>query len=130
MCVCECVFKCVRPEIQFFNTFQFQRRGTAHVHALVVVKHDGINARDLTSTDEIKKKKVFDEIQRVITAKLVARPEDCDDDLPHEDTEMHRQNEKLFNWQPHTKYFPDRQIRAEKFSTQHWIIVDQHEANL
>jgi hypothetical protein len=67
------------------------------------VKHDGINARDLTSTDEIKKKKVFDEIQRVITAKLVPRPEHCDDDLPHEDTEVHRQNEKLFN------YFPDRQ---------------------
>jgi hypothetical protein len=47
--------------------------------------------------DEIKKKKVFDEIQRVITAKLVPRPKDCDDDLPHEDTEVHRENEKLFD---------------------------------
>ena len=73
------------------------------------MKHDGINASDLTSTDEKKKKKVFDEIQRVITAKLVPRPEDCDDDLPHENTEMHRKNEKLFNWRPHTTYFPDRQ---------------------
>jgi len=73
------------------------------------VKHDGISASDLTSTDGEKKKKVFDEIKRVITAKLAARPDDCDDDLPHEDTEMYRQNEESFNWRPHSNYFPDGQ---------------------
>ena len=54
--------------IRFF--FQFQERGTPHVHGLATVRNDGIQPEDITSNEECKRQRVKQLVKDVVTCKL------------------------------------------------------------
>ena len=91
---------------------QFQKRGTPHIHALVAVERDGIEADDITNSDIIRQSLAFAEIKKRITANLV----NCYGDKDDHDQNVEEIDETDFNWKPSPEYFSDvNDPRRESF---------------
>jgi hypothetical protein len=84
-------------------------RGTPHVHSLVCIKHDGIGPETADGTDPYALESLKNLINKTITANLLPRHENDFSDLPDNihDQILRRQEEKHYDWLPHTQFFTD-----------------------
>lgn len=90
-------------------SYQFQMRGTPHVHSLVCIKHDGIGPEAADGTDPYAREALKKLINKTITANLIPRHESDYGDLPddRDDQLLRRHEEKNYDWLPHAQYFTD-----------------------
>lgn len=84
-------------------------RGTPHVHSLVCIKHDGLQATSAESHDEQEQQALKDLLKRTITAKLIEKHKSDNSELPEDPIQNtnSRNQENLYNWSPLPQYFSD-----------------------
>lgn len=84
-------------------------RGTPHVHSLVCVKHDGLNATSAESNDPHEVLALKNLIRKTISAKLIERHDMDDSEMPDNmlENKEARVLESAYSWTPIPPYFHD-----------------------
>ena len=89
-------------------TFQYQARGTPHIHSLICVsKSDGIDSCTIESDNINDQNKVKHYVKSIVSAKLVSRTDNVDIDCDPNEIASKAAEELNYNWCPSREYFND-----------------------
>ena len=94
-----------------FFSFQFQARGTPHVHSLICISNkDGITNNSIESIDETERNKVIQYTTSILSANLVRSSSEIDRDFI----------EDQYNWCPPKDYFSDERHPCRSSFNSDW----------